>query len=174
MGTGKTTIAKMLANHFAVECLDTDKLVELRARKNVRDIFSQDGEETFRDLESEVMLECVNRQVPAVVAAAGGAVNRASTREHIAHAQKRGTVAVVWLHASTDVLEKRTARGGHRPLLDTDRRGTLERLAAERSPFYSEISDIVVDVSERSPESVVALVVEAMEHQMENEEGARG
>ena len=169
MGTGKTTIAKLLASHFQVECLDTDKLVELRAGKTVRDIFSEDGEDAFRLLESEVMSKCVTRPKPAIIAAAGGAVNRQSTRDMIARAQENSLVSVVWLHASIDVLEKRTARGSHRPLLDEDRRGTLERLSAERSPFYSEISDIVVDVSDRSPESVVALIVEAVEHQMESE-----
>lgn len=169
MGTGKTTIAKMLAAHFQVSCLDTDKLVELRAGKTVREIFSHDGEDVFRSLESDVMRECVQRKDHVVVAAAGGAVNLSSTRQVIQDVQKEGRVSVVWLHAPTEVLEKRTSRGAHRPLLDEDRRGTLERLAKERSPFYAEISDIVVDVSERSPESVVALIVEAMEHQMESE-----
>ncbi len=169
MGTGKTTIAKMLATHFKVACLDTDKLVELRAGKTVREIFSHEGEDMFRSLESEVMRECVQRRDNVVVAAAGGAVNVLSTREVIQMAQQDGRVSVVWLHAPTEVLEKRTSRGAHRPLLDEDRRGTLDRLAKERSPFYAEISDIVVDVSERSPESVVALIVEAIEHQMESE-----
>ena len=53
-------------------------------------------------------------------------------------------------------------KGGHRPLLDDDRAGTLARLAEERAPLYGEVADIVVDVSERSSESVSALIIEAI------------
>jgi shikimate kinase len=59
MGTGKSTVARTLATHYGLECLDTDKLVEARAGKPVRQMFTEDGEDAFRDLESDVLSSCL-------------------------------------------------------------------------------------------------------------------
>jgi shikimate kinase len=171
MGTGKSTVARQLSAKLGIDCLDTDKMVESRAGRTVRELFDQLGEATFRDIESEVLTECLSRQTPSVVAGAGGIVVRESNRAVINEARKNHLIVVVWLHASTDVLAQRTAKGGHRPLLDEDRAGTLSRLADERAGFYSELSDIVVDVSHRSVESTVALLVSAIEEGLREEGG---
>jgi shikimate kinase len=162
MGTGKTTIARGLARHFSVDVLDTDKLVEQRASKSVREIFSRDGEDAFRDIETEVLEECLRTPGHAVVAGAGGVVLREKNRDVINAGRASGTVAVVWLHARPEVLVGRTKKGGHRPLLDNDHEGTLRKMADERAPMYSSVADVVVDVSERSPESVITLIVDAL------------
>jgi shikimate kinase len=162
MGTGKTTIARGLARHFSADVLDTDKLVEQRAGRSVRDIFSRDGEEAFRDIESDVLDECLRTPGSAVVAGAGGVVLRDKNRDAINAGRASGDVSVVWLHARPEVLVGRTKKGGHRPLLDNDHAGTLRRMSEERAPMYSSVADVVVDVSERSPESVIALIVEAL------------
>lgn len=162
MGTGKTTVARSLAEHFKSDCLDTDKLVEQLSGKSVREIFQHDGEEIFRELESDVLAQCLRSPRPAVVAGAGGIVLRNKNREMLAVARQSGQAVVVWLHATPEVLVKRTQKGGHRPLLDDDRAGTLTRLSAERAPLYGEVADIVVDVSERSSESVTSLIIEAI------------
>lgn len=162
MGTGKTTVARSLADHYKSDCLDTDKLVELTAGKSVRDIFSQLGEDGFRSIESDVLAQCLRSPQPAVIAGAGGVVLRKENRDSLNQARKDGRAIVVWLHARPEVLVERTQKGGHRPLLDNDRAGTLERLTQERAPFYGEVADIVVDVSERSSESVTSLIIEAI------------
>ena len=61
MGTGKTTIAKVLATRRGLECLDTDRMIESREGKSVRDIFSNDGEDAFRSLETAMLTECLQR-----------------------------------------------------------------------------------------------------------------
>jgi shikimate kinase len=162
MGTGKTTVARSLADHYKCDCLDTDKLVEQSSGTSVRDLFEQRGEEGFRSLESDVLAQCLRSPRPAVVAGAGGVVLRKENREMLLEAQQSGRAIVVWLHARPDVLVSRTQKGVHRPLLDGDRAETLERLTRERTPLYSEVADIVVDVSERSSDSVTALIIEAI------------
>ena len=162
MGTGKTTVARELAQRCGAECVDTDKIVETRAGKSVRDIFAQDGESAFRDHESQVLQQCLSSTTPVVVAGAGGVVVRPENREAMKKASKEGVASVVWLHAPVDVLLQRTQKGVHRPLLDNDREGTLRQMSSDRSPLYSEVADIVVDVSSRSPESVAALIIEAL------------
>lgn len=163
MGTGKSTVARQLSLRLGIECLDTDKMVEARAGMSVRELFAELGEQEFRNRESDVLAECLARPIPAVIAGAGGIVVRESNRQAIRTSQEAGNVIVVWLHAATDVLVSRTSKGVHRPLLDDDRVGTLERLAEERASMYSEVSDIVVDVSQRSVESTVNLLIDAIE-----------
>ena len=162
MGTGKSTIARQLSQRFEIDCLDTDRMVESRAGITVREIFAQKGESAFRDLESDVLAECLERQVPCVIAGAGGVVVREENRTLVNSCRSSGRLIVVWLHALPHVLVARTSKGAHRPLLDDDREGTLNRLANEREPFYASVSDIIVDVSERSVESTVNLLVEAI------------
>ena len=163
MGTGKSTVARTLATHYGIECLDTDKLVEVRAGKPVRRMFTEDGEEAFRDLESDVLSACLRSPQGAVIAGAGGVVLRDENREMLNTARRDVGAIVVWLHAQPEVLSVRTAKGSHRPLLDDDREGTLVRMSQERTPLYSEVADIVVDVSDRSQESVCALLIDAID-----------
>ena len=162
MGTGKSTVARLLADHYGIECLDTDKLVEQRAGRSVRSIFDVQGEDAFRNLESEVLDSCLRSPDGCVVAGAGGVVLRESNREALRRASSTGAF-VVWLSAPPAVLMTRTARGQHRPLLDDDREGTLNRMARERSALYAEVADITVDVSDRSAESVAQLIVDAVD-----------
>ncbi len=174
MGTGKSTVARTLAAHYGIDCLDTDKLVELRADKPVREIFSDDGEPAFRDLESEVLAECLRTPFGAVIAGAGGVVVREENRILLNEARASDGVLVVWLHARPEVLAIRTARGVHRPLLDEDREGTLIRLSEERAPLYTSVSDIVVDVSDRSVESVCTLLIDAIDEALKYGDGSNG
>lgn len=171
MGTGKTTIARGLARHFSADVLDTDKLVEQRAGKSVRNIFAQSGEDVFRDFESDVLGECLRTPGRVIVAGAGGVVLRKENRDAINAGRATGEVAVVWLHARPEVLVGRTKKGSHRPLLDNDHEGTLRQMAEERGPLYSSVADVVVDVSERSPESVISLIVEALTVAEDESEG---
>ena len=174
MGTGKSTVARTLATHYGLDCLDTDKLVETRAGKTVRQIFSDDGESVFREIESDVLAECLRSPEGAVIAGAGGVVVSELNRKVLDTARADSGALVVWLHARPEVLAQRTAKGVHRPLLDEDREGTLIRLSEERAPLYSSVADIVVDVSDRSQESVCALLIDAIDEAVKYGDGSNG
>ena len=163
MGTGKTTTARLLAEKLHCDILDTDKMIEVRNGKTVRDIFTDSGEQVFRDLESEMLSECLARPDRTVIAGAGGVVLRDENRVMLDTAREQGRAVVVWLHANPQVLAQRTAKGVHRPLLDEDRAGTLVRMADERGPLYASVADVVIDVSDRSVESVVELLIDALD-----------
>lgn len=163
MGTGKTTTARLLAEKLHCDVVDTDKMIEARNGKTIRDIFTDSGEQVFRDLESEMLSECLARPSRAVIAGAGGVVLRAENRQLLDTAREQGRAVVVWLHANPQVLAQRTAKGVHRPLLDEDRAGTLIRMADERGPLYASVADVVIDVSDRSVESVVELLIDALD-----------
>jgi shikimate kinase len=155
MGVGKSTVGRALAARLGRPFVDTDAMVEARAGRSVRDIFAQQGEAAFRDLESEVLHDVLGGDEPLVVAAAGGVVLREQNRAEL----RRRADRVVWLRADPALLVERVRAGGHRPLLDDDPEGTLRRLESEREPLYREVADAVVSVDGRTVHEVVEAVL---------------
>ena len=155
MGTGKSTVARQLANRLQRPAVDTDHLVEQRTGRTVREIFETDGEEAFRDVEESVLADALSDARPSVVAAAGGSILRESNRRLM-----RDCELVVWLDASVDLLVHRTRHrgpGGHRPLLDSDPRTRLASLKTERESLYREVADERIEVDGLSVVEVVDL-----------------
>lgn len=155
MGTGKSTIGRLLAERLGRPLIDTDDEVERRAGRSVRQIFADDGEAAFRALESAVLADAIASAEPSVVAAAGGVVLAPENRAVLA----QGRCRVVWLVAPTELLLRRTGHASHRPLLDSDPRGRLDTMAIERDALYREVADLVVSVEGRSPDEVMEAVL---------------
>lgn len=155
MGSGKSTVGLALAERLGRQLLDTDALVEARAGRSIRDIFATDGEQAFRDLEAEVLAEVLAGSTPAVVATGGGVVLREANRAALRLADAR----VVWLCAEPATLLERVRSAPHRPLLDDDPAGTLQRMADERAPWYRDVADLVIRVDGRSTHEVVEAVL---------------
>jgi len=143
MGVGKTTVGKRVAGLLDRPFVDADAALEIETGRTVREVFTTEGEAGFRALESDVLAGLLARAEPHVIAAGGGAVAAAANRERLTATD----VCVVWLHGDARFLASRATRKDSRPLLDgSDPAGTLERLAAEREPWYREVADIIVDV----------------------------
>lgn len=155
MGSGKTTVAKLLADRMRRPVLDTDALVEQRTGRTVRDIFSTDGEAAFREIEADVLREVLASEEPVIVAAAGGVVLGEANRQ----ALKESGARVVWLCADPSTLVERVKGGPHRPLLDADPAGTLQRMFSDREALYREVADAIVLVDHRTPAEVVEAVL---------------
>lgn len=158
MGSGKTTIGRLVADRLGWEYVDSDEQVCRNTGRTVREIFESDGEAAFRREERRALEEAARGAAPSVVAVAGGAVLDPENRRLLGEA---GTV--VWLDAPPAVLARRVAAGGdHRPLLKDQPEAALMRLDAQRRPLYAEVADVVVDTSAASPEAVAESVVEAV------------
>ena len=156
MGSGKSTVGRLLARELGVEFLDSDEQVQRATGRTIPEIFSEDGEAAFRAEEKRALAEGIAAADPRVVAVAGGAVLDQGNRELIADAG-----LVVWLRASVDSLTKRVGRGDGRPLLGDDPAAALRRLEAERRPLYEQLADIIVDVDGLAPADVVARIAAA-------------
>ena len=155
MGAGKTTIGRALAARLGRDLLDSDFMIEAREGRTVREIFGTDGEEAFRALETEVLVESLARPEPAVIACAGGVVLRPENRA----ALRSGDARVVWLRADPDLLVERVKTGSHRPLLDDDPARVLHEMYERREPLYREVADAIVTVDNRSIGDVVEAVL---------------
>lgn len=155
MGTGKTTVGRVLAERLRRPLLDSDLVIEARTGRTVRQIFSDDGEPTFRALETEVLLEALLSDTPSVIAAAGGVVLSERNRQ----ALQAATAKVVWLRAEPENLVDRVRTGVHRPALDDDPAGTLRRMHESREPLYREVADMIVSVDGRSVHEVAEAIL---------------
>jgi len=155
MGTGKSTVGRVLAQRLHRRLVDTDSAIEARTGRTVRQIFTADGEAAFRALETEVLVEALESSPPVVIAAAGGVVLAPANRE----ALKKAPAKVVWLSADPSLLVGRVKTAGHRPLLDADPAGALSDMSAARQPLYREVADVMVSVDGRTPAEVADAVL---------------
>ena len=142
-------------NVRVLSATNADVLIEVREGRSVRELFSSNGEDSFRAIEAEVLVESLANPKGAVIAAAGGVVLRRENREALHASGAR----VVWLRADPVVLAERVKGGGHRPLLDADPEGMLRRMHEDREPLYREVADLIITVDGRSVNEVVEAVL---------------
>jgi len=157
-GAGKTTIGRILARRLGVGFTDVDALVVERAGKSISDVFLQDGEPAFRELEREVVAEALDG-VDGVLALGGGSVLAAETRERL-----RGHVVV---HLSVGMADglRRTGLSTARPLLaGVNPRATFKALLDARAPLYREVATVEVATDRRTTGQVVRAVLAALGH----------
>ena len=151
MGSGKTTLGLLLARALSLEFVDLDRVIVRSAGKAIPQIFAEHGENHFRDLEHNALLQTLDGGTPSVVACGGGTVVRPDNRTLLRD------VATVFLREDTDVLYQRT-RGTDRPL----RAASLEEFElryAERLPLYRDVADIEVEADGRPPAKVAEEVL---------------
>ena len=147
MGSGKTTVGRLLARDTGRGFVDLDAEVSVKAGLSIPEIFAEHGEDRFRDIEQAALLEALARREGCVVSCGGGAVLRGENR-----AALRGT-PTVFLSEDIDVLYART-RGANRPLRGGSRESFARRYA-ERLPLYREVADVEVDAGGRNAAAVV-------------------
>ncbi len=146
MGSGKTTVGRLLARRTNRDFVDLDAEIVRNAGRSIPEIFAEGGEGRFRDLEHTALVEALARERSCVVACGGGVVIRPENR-----AALRDT-PTVFLREDIHVLYART-RGAGRPL----RAHTEEafgRRYAERLPLYREAADVELPVDGRGPNAV--------------------
>jgi shikimate kinase len=154
MGSGKTTVGGALAGSLGMRFVDTDEIVERRAKRTIQEIFDAHGEEKFRALEHTAVKQAV-RTGGRVIACGGGAILHLRNHELL-----RAAGPIVYLRADVATLRERLRRTKGRPLLRA--RGALERLYAERERAYASAADIVVDTDHLTVDEIVTRITEAL------------
>ena len=153
MGSGKTTVGKVLADFLGCPFMDLDDLVVKKAGKSIPDIFAQDGEPAFRELEAQVLRKTVAKyaESTAVLALGGGAVLSPASA-----ALLHEKTVCIYLRATLDTLLARLAgETAGRPLADA----SLANRLASREPIYEKTAHVIIDTDGLSPDEVADEII---------------
>jgi shikimate kinase len=154
MGSGKSSVGRLIASKLGYRFVDTDHLVVDAAGSRISEIFAAKGEAHFRELETRALESLLGRE-RLVVATGGGIVTR---KKNVAMLKTLGFVA--WLKADEEVIFERVSRSKKRPLVQTaDPRETIAKLLAERTPLYAGAARFATDTSARTHAQIADEVI---------------
>lgn len=155
MGSGKSTVSKELAKSLGWEFIDTDNYIEEKYGKAIKDIFATEGEEAFRDMETEV-LEEMSLTENKVISCGGGIVLRKQNVDLMRLGGK-----IVLLNATPETIYERVKHGTNRPILNGNMNvGYIAELMSKRSDAYEYAADVVVDTDGKAVEEITEEIVE--------------
>ena len=148
-GTGKSTIARLLAKDLGFGLIELDRVIDERAGEKIPEIVSKFGWEKFRDLETEFLADILKKD-NTIFDLGGGVVEREENRKLI-----KDNCTVVWLKAKPEVIIQRIKEQMHRPSL-TGKSFTDEvpEVLARREPLYRGLAQIEIDTENKSPEQL--------------------
>ena len=157
-GSGKTTIGRQLARRLGLDYVDSDHVIEQRLGCSIRTFFEQEGEDSFRDIESAVLDELTQKN-SAVISTGGGSVLRELNRQRL-----HQRCQVVYLNAHPDELFRRLRHDVHRPLLQVaDPLNRLRDLHAVRDPLYRATAHFIIETGRPSVAMLVNMIVMQLE-----------
>lgn len=156
MGSGKTTIGKLLSEKLDVTFYDLDSMIETKTHKTVFDIFEQEGEKSFRELEKKTLKEI--KDLEGVVSCGGGIVLDKKNR-HIL--QSSGET--IFLKSSIPELAKRLKSNKIRPLLEKkDIHQELDKILSDRQKLYEQTADLIITVDKKTPMEITELILDQL------------
>lgn len=156
MGSGKSTVGELIAQRLGVSYRDTDADIVAAQGREISDIFVDEGEPYFRELEREAVAAAVAAH-EGVLALGGGAVLDETTRELLTG------LPVAYLSMDVEEAVKRVGLGAARPLLAVNPRRQWREMMDARRPLYTEVARVVVATDARTPEEVAQAVLDALE-----------
>ena len=151
MGSGKTTVGRLVADALGCPFLDLDDLIASKARKGIAEFFASDGEAAFRQLEGKVLKETVMKyaQATVVLALGGGTVTVPGAVKLL----QEGTLCV-WLQVSETEAIARLGEGKDRPLA-----GDWAALLEARAPLYAAAAHVTLDTDGAAPEELADEII---------------
>ncbi len=158
-GAGKTSIGRSLAKELDVDFADTDTLIEVDQSKSVSQIFVEDGEPHFREVEERICLEAL-QDSQGVLSLGGGSVLTPSVADAVGESGSE----VIFLDVSLAVAAPRIGFNRDRPLLLNNPRQQWQRLLDARRPIYESLSTITLEVENRSVNQLVKEILTQVNH----------
>ena len=155
MGTGKTAVGQVLAKRLNRQLIEVDAIIEQTAGKTISDIFSNDGEIYFRELEIEAIKQAAAGE-KQVIACGGGAVLNTINIDRL-----RVTGVIINLSAAPEIILKRTIKqNGSRPLLNVEQPlDRIKELQKLRKPLYDRAADVTINTSKLNIDAVAEKII---------------
>ena len=156
MGSGKTTVSELLSEKLDLELIDTDEAISEAEGCSISEIFDVQGEQAFRDMETELIKMLVDEHVrETVISLGGGLPVRSENRELLKKCGK-----VVYLRTSPEEVYNRIKDDTSRPLLrGDDPLSKIKKMQEDRGGFYEEAADIIIDTDGKTPEEIVIEII---------------
>ncbi|MYC26641.1 MAG: shikimate kinase [Nitrospira sp. SB0662_bin_26] len=154
-GTGKSTVAELLATQLGWKAISTDALIVEKAQRSIPDIVASDGWEHFRNLETEVCLALKDRD-RLVIDTGGGLILRPENMEAL-----KTNSLIFWLTATVSTITRRIADDTQRPALTAGKTFVEEirDVLTERTPKYQAAADHTLSTDDLSPEEIAARIL---------------
>jgi shikimate kinase len=146
MGSGKTTVGRLLAERTGWPLRDNDDLIRELFDATPREILAAGDETALLAAEVEALKAGLACAEPCIVAAAGGIIVDTPARAAVVSAG-----LIVWFSASVATIHRRAASGEHRPWPDPDRLAWIEQAVAQRNRLYASVADVTLDADDASP-----------------------
>ena len=165
MGAGKTTVGRLLANELGYGFIDTDEVITASAKKSINQIFAEEGEAEFRQLESDVLSQ-VSAYTKLAVATGGGIILKRENWSYLHHG------LIVWLDATPELLYNRLKEDTTRPLLqDSNPLLKISNILKERESLYT-LADLRITLQEEeTPEEIAKRVLKQIPSVLKNSSG---
>jgi shikimate kinase len=164
MGTGKTSVAKVLAQKLGKKYFELDDIIVKNVGKSIPEIFSREGEARFRELEIEAASEVAN-QKNAVIACGGGIVLNKINIDQLA----KENVIICLTASPADIFKRTSQEKGVRPLLNVaDRLQQIKTMLKTRRPLYRRAADITINTTGLTIDSVADKIMDALKEYESN------
>ena len=155
MGSGKSSVGKLLANKLQFSNIDIDKEIEKDEKLSIKEIFEKKGENYFREIESKYLLR---KRKLAVVSCGGGIILNKKNREFL-----KNSGYTIYLKSSIPTLEKRLLNENSRPLLSNDNfKETLINIYSKRKTLYTCSANTTIITDRRSVKEVCELIIKKL------------
>ena len=155
MGSGKSSVGKLLANKLQFSIIDIDKEIEKDEKLSIKEIFEKKGENYFREIESKYLLR---KRKLAVVSCGGGIILNKKNREFL-----KTSGYTIYLKSSIPTLEKRLLNENSRPLLSNDNlKETLINIYSKRKTLYTSAANTTIITDRRSVKEVCELIIKKL------------
>ena len=161
MGSGKTTIGKILSSRLKYQFFDTDEEIKKKTGMSISSIFDKQGESGFRIIESQ-MLEELSIKSKSIISTGGGIVLMKENRVIM----KNGTC--IYLKIDFEEQLKRLANSDDRPLVSKKPDVSIKKTNAAREPFFLDLADIVIDTSNLNENEVTQQILSSLKSKNEN------
>ena len=154
MGSGKSTIGRLLAERTGWPYVDNDDLVKRASGATPRQLLAEQGEGPMRAAESVALRLGLETPAPSIVGVAAGTILDSGNRDRL-----RDGGIVVWLRVDPDSLAERAEGAEHRPWIDAGGQSWMREAAEVRDPLYASVADVTVDTTESSADDSASEVL---------------